>query len=266
MAIRPDGATRGDLAEATALVLGGAMLLPVPVLVYFDRLATGWLWGSFLFAAVGLASAVVGLRWFMKEGPPLVAAPASDFAILQGASQVELPQVVRLVEAQSRLVAHVLRFAALGSGAVLLAISLGPFKWAVLALFGASFVADQTMLSPHRWVIDGAGLRRHSPFGNNDVPWDDVAAVFWKHYPEGIRPPFPSGERVIIERRSGPDLELVFHRRQQGTDVAFLLRAIAPLVGERLRILVPRDPADVRSDHDAQSVAELLDSAPRAQE
>jgi len=251
VAIRPDGATRGDLAEATALLLGGVVLLPVPVLVYFDRLAGGWLYGSLFFAVLGAASAAVGLRWFFVEGPPLRAAGPEDVPVLRGAGEPDLPQTVRLVEARSRLIAHVLRFSAIGSGVLLVAVSLGPLKWAVLALFGASFVADQTLLSPHRWVVDEKGLRRRGPLGSDGVPWADVAAVFWKHYPAGVKPPFPSGERLIIERNEGDDLELVFHRRQSGTDAAFLVRTIAPLVGDRLKVLLPRDPADARAGEPA---------------
>ncbi len=258
MAIRPDGATRGDLAEATALLAGGVVLLPVPLLVYFDRLAGGWLYGSLVFAVLGLISAGVGLRWFLVEGPPLVAADPGDVTVLRGAGSPDLPQMVRLVEARSRLIAHVLRFSAIGSGALLVAVSLGPLKWLVLALFGASFVADQTLLKPHRWVVDEQGLRRQGAWGSDGVPWSDVAAVFWKHYPPGVKPPFPSGERLIIERTQGDDLELVFHRRQSGTDAAFLVRTISPLIGDRLKVLLPRDPTGERAPVDAPSVVDVL--------
>jgi hypothetical protein len=262
MGVRPDGATRGDLAEATALVVGGLILLPVPLLVFFDRLAMGWFWGSLAFAAVGLASAALGLRWFLKEGPALIAAPPDDVGLLHGGGVVELPQVVRLVEARSRLIAHVLRFSAIGSGVLLVIVSLGPLKWVVLALFGASFVADQTLLPPHKWVVDAQGLRRSGVFGTDEVRWTDVGAVFWKHYPEGINPPFPSGERLIIERSGGEDLELVFHRRQNGTDAAFFVRTIAPLIGDKLQVLLPRDPSRPRTELDAQSMADVLASTP----
>lgn len=238
-------------------MVGGLVLLPVPLLVFFDRLAGGWFYGSIFFAALGAVSAGFGLRWFLVEGPPLVTAPVESVPALRGAGDPDLPQVVRLIEARSRLIAHSLRFAALGSGILLVIVSLGPLKWLVLALFGASFVADQTLLSPHRWVVDAEGLRRHGPFASDGVPWEDVDAVFWKHYPPGIKPPFPGGERLIIERRKGEDLELVFHRRQNGTDAAFLVRTIAPLVGDRLKVLQPRDPTDPRSV-DAPSVADAL--------
>jgi len=263
VSVRPDGATRGDLAEATALVIGGVILLPVPWFVYFDRLAAGWLYGSLLFAAVGLVSAAVGMRWFLVEGPALVAAAPGDVGLLRAPGDVELPQSVRLVEARSRLLAHVLRFSAIGSGALLFAVSLGPLKWVVLTLFGASFVADQTLLSPFRWVVDKDGLSRRGLMGGTTVSWDEVGAAFWKHYPQGVKPPFPSGERLIIERPGGQDLELVFHRRQKGTDAAFFVRLIAPMIGDRLKVLLPRDPSGERAPADAPSVVDVLDAANR---
>lgn len=235
---RPDGATRGDKAEATALVAGGAVLLVLPFLALLDRVADAWFWLCLVAAAGGAIILGLGLRWFATEGPALGAEAASGHPACSG-GPVGLPVNVRLVEARNRLWAHGLRLLALGSALLLLVVDLGPARWAVVVLFLASFVADHVLLRPRRYVLDGEGLRG-TAFLSRKIAWQDVESAWWRHYPKGRRPPFPTSERLIVELRSGADLEFVFHRRYGGTDASFVVRAVQPLLGERLRVLSPR--------------------------
>ena len=165
------------------------------------------------------------------------------------------------MEAQTRLIAHAVRFLALALGALVAAVDLGPFRWVVIGLFFVSFVTDQLLLRPMRWIVDDTGLHRRGVFGTLDLPWSDVKGVWWRHYPDARKPPFPSGERVIFERREGGrDLEFVLHERAVGTAGHLFVRAFAPRVGERLRLLCPRRTE--RLSVDSPTLAQVLDSPP----
>ena len=237
MTLRPDGATRGDLAEATAMVVGGLALLFLPLIVLFDRMAEGWFWATSVFSLIGAFVGLLGVRWFVTEGPTLCAVPAADDALAEGV--IELPANVRLVDAKNRLTAHTLRFAALGSGALLVAVDIGVLGWGVVGLFLVSFVADHVLLRPQRYVLDEQGLHAEGLLGGKLLPWSDVQAVHWRHYPGPAKPTFPGGERLIIERADLDDREFVFHRRYGGTDAELVVRAILPLLGEKVRSLRP---------------------------
>ncbi|MCO4769572.1 MAG: hypothetical protein KDA24_06030 [Deltaproteobacteria bacterium] len=261
--VRADGATRGDLTEATSLVVAGGVLLFLPVLAMLDRLGSTWVWLSACGALGGAIIAGLGVRWFLVEGPALVALGPDGEPRVHRAEPIALPAGVRLVEMRARLFAHGLRFTALAAGALLVFVDVGPLKWAVLLLFFVSFVADQLLLRPTRWVLDEAGLTSKSFLGRRSVAWTDVQSVFWRHYPDAAQPPFPSGERVIIEQEGDtPDLEFVFHKRGVGTAGVTFVQALAPLVGDRLRVLRPRGVG--RVDVDAPALSELLEaSAPQ---
>jgi hypothetical protein len=238
MSLRPDGATRGDLAEASALVVGGVAMLFLPLIVLMDRMAEGWFWATSVFSVGGAIVAMLGVRWFVTEGPALTAMPASsDDSLPQ--TPVELPVNVRLVDARNRLMAHWLRFAALASAAFLVAVDLGILAWAVVALFLISFVADHVLLRPQRYVLDGDGLHAEGLLGGKVLPWSEIQAVHWRHYPGKARPPFPGGERLIVEREDADDREFVFHRRYGGTEAELVVRAVLPLLGEKVRSLRP---------------------------
>lgn len=257
MNLRPDGATRGDLAEATAMVVGGLAMLFLPLIVLLDRMAEGWFWATSAFSLIGAFVALLGVRWFVTEGPALTALPAAnDDTLLPGV--IELPANVRLVDAKNRLTAHWLRFAALGSGALLVAVDVGALSWAVVALFLISFVADHVLLRPQRYVLDKNGLQAEGLLRGKVLPWSDVQAVHWRHYPAGPRPPFPGGERLIIERSNADDREFVFHRRYGGTDAEVVVRAILPLLAEKVRSLRPGHIE--REEMAATSVASMLES------
>jgi len=256
--VRADGATRGDLTEATSLVVAGGVLVFLPLLAVLDRLGSTWVWLCVGGALGGAIIAGLGLRWFLVEGPPLVSVSPDAEPRLERDTPIELPAGVRLVEMRSRLIAHGVRFAALAAGALLVVVDLGPIKWFVLVLFFVSFIADQFLLRPTRWVLDSKSLGRKSVFGERTVGWDTVKAVYWRHYLETAQPPFPSGERIIIERDGGePDLEFVFHKRGTGTAGETFAQALAPLLGERLRVLRPRGTA--RAEVDAPALSEVLD-------
>lgn len=245
--VRADGATRGDLAEAASLVVAGGVLLALPILSILDRLGSVWTWLCVAGALGGAIIAGLGLRWFIVEGPPLVALNAKDEPALRRDAPIELPAGVRLVDARSRLRAHILRFVAIASGGLLILFDLGPLKWVILGLFFVSFVADQLLLRPVRWILDEEGLGRSTWVGSTRVLWKDVTSLYWRHYPDQLQPPFPTGERVIIEQEGeARDLEFVFHRRSPGTDGTLFVQALAPVVGNRLRVLRPRTA--VRSD------------------
>ena len=239
--VRADGATRGDLAEATSLVVAGAVLLVLPIVSILDRLGSVWTWLCVAGAIGGAIISGLGLRWFIVDGPPLVAVGAGDEPLLRREHPIALPAGVRLVEARSRLRAHTLRFVAIGAGGMLAIFDLGPVKWVVLSLFLVSFIADQILLRPVRWILDEKTLLRSSWFGRTEVVWETVTALYWRHYPGELQPPFPSGERLIIERVGETrDLEFVFHRRSPGTNGQLFVQAIAPIVEGRLRVLRPR--------------------------
>lgn len=253
--VRADGATRGDLAEATSLVIAGGVLLSLPILSILDRLGEVWVSLSAAGAVGGLIIAGLGLRWFVVEGPPLVAVGPMQEPLLERAEPIALPAGVRLIEARSRLRAHILRFVAIALGGLLVLFDLGPFKWVVLALFFVSFVADQFLLRPVRWILDEQSLTRSTWLGTTTVAWDDVTALYWRHYPGDLQPPFPSGERLIIEQEGDArDFEFVFHKRSPGTEGRLFVQALAPVVGARLRVLRPRTAAR----DDAPSFASVI--------
>jgi len=253
--VRADGATRGDLAEAASLVVAGGVLLILPLLAILDRLGSLWTWLSAGGAVGGLIIAGLGLRWFIVEGPALVAIGPNEEELLRRETPIALPAGVRLVDARRRLRAHVLRFVAIAAGGLLVFFDLGPLKWAVLALFFVSFVADQVLLRPVRWILDEESLTRSSWLGSTRIEWSTVTSLYWRHYPEAAQPPFPSGERVIIEQEGDArDVEFVFHQRSPGTKGQLFVQALAPIVGNRLRVLRPR--TDARAD--APSFASVI--------
>ncbi len=126
-----------------------------------------------------------------------------------------------------------------------------------------SFVADHILLRPQRYVLDERGLHPEGLLHGRAVAWDGVQAVHWRHYPGAARPPFPGGERLIVERRDADDREFVFHRRYGGTEAEVVVRAILPLLGERVRSLRP-GPVE-RAPVGETSVAHLLDSSEAAE-
>ncbi len=255
--VRSDGATRGDRAEATALLVGGAVLLVLPFVAVLDRMGEVWFGVSLLAAGGGVFIGALGVRWFTTEGPALSTVGVDGHPGLAAQGAVALPATVRLVEATSRLRAHGLRFAALGSAVLLLVVELGDFKWAVVGLFGISFVADHVLLRPRRYRIDSDGLRAEA-IGTLKVTWADVGAVYWRWYPDDQRPPFPSGERIIVERgEAAVDLEFVFHRRYGGTDAALVVEALRPVLGDRLKVLQPG--GEVHADVGAPAVSEVVE-------
>ena len=259
--VRADGATRGDKAEATALVVGGAVLLTLPFVVLLDRMAEGWFWVSVAAALGGAFIAGLGVRWFATVGVPLTSAAASTHPLC-GPPPVEIPMNVRLVEARNRQRAHILRFIALGSAVVLLVVDVGPLKWAVVALFLVSFVADHILLRPRRYVLDEKGLHGSGPLARK-VGWQGIVSVWWRYYPEPRRPPFPTSERLIVERDGGDDVEFVFHRKYGGTEASLVVRALIPVLGDRLKVLSPR--SGDRQELDARVSEQLAKAAATSQ-
>lgn len=255
--LRPDGATRADRAEASALVVAALVLLMMPVFAALDRLSPVWFGVTLAAAAGGVFIGALGVRWFLVEGPPLVAQNADGHPALASYRAVELPAGVRLVEARSRLGAHAVRFAALGSAVLLFVVEVGDFKWVAVGLIALSFVADHTMLRPQRFVLDEEGLSPDGMMARGRCGWDDVVALYWRHYPGEARPPFPSGERVVVERTEGEDLEFVFHRKYGGTAAAELVATLQPLLGDRVRLLLPR--TEERVEIKSADVSEIVD-------
>ena len=260
--VRADGATRGDKAEATALVVGGGVLLTLPFVVLLDRMAEGWFWVSVVAALGGTFILGLGVRWFATVGAPLASTAAAGHPLC-GPPPVEIPINVRLVEARNRQRAHILRFVALGSAVVLLVVDVGPLKWAVVALFLVSFVADHVLLRPRRYVLDDKGLHGAGLLARK-VSWEGIESVWWRYYPDDHRPPFPTSERLIVEREGGDDVEFVFHRKYGGTEGSFVVRALIPLLGDRLRVLSPR--RHERQELDARVSAQLATAAGEAPE
>jgi hypothetical protein len=257
VSVRLDGATRADRAEATALLVAGAVLLVLPFVAVLDRMGDLWFGVSLLAAGGGVFIGALGVRWFTTDGPTLVASSAVGHRELP-VSTIDLPASLRLVDATSRLRAHGLRFAALGSAVLLLVVDVGDLKWGVIALFGISFVADHVLLRPRRFVIDQQGIRPEGFARRGGFAWEDVSAVYWRWYPAKTRPPFPSGERIIVERTGQSlDLEFVFHRRYGGTDASMVIAAALPIVGDRIKVLSPTTAK--RVEVDAPPVSETVE-------
>jgi hypothetical protein len=238
--LRLDGATRGDRTEATALIVGGGALACMPLLALIDRLDTPWLLVSLAGGLVGLGIAGLGIRWFRSEGPTLESGLASANAAFVATPPEEPPIDLRLAAASQRLVAHSLRFVAIGSAAVLMVVNLGPVRWVVVAMLVTSFLADQVLLRPRTYVLHEDRLSRWGLFATLDLPLADIKTVYWRHYPVGLRPPFPSGERMIFELEEGAGVEFVFRGASASKDAARLARALLPKLENRLRILTPR--------------------------
>lgn len=256
MAPRADGATQADLAEATAMVVGGATMLFLPLLALMDRSHSSWLIVTGAASLFGAFVGGLGLRWFLTEGPALASGPAERDPALQAEPEVELPHTLKLVEARARFVAHILRFVALAALVLVVFVDLGRFNILALVAFGVSFVADHILLRPRAVEVRPEGLVRSGLFRREAVPWEDVQTVHWRHYPGKQQAPYPGGERVIVERESGHDLEFVFHRRYGGAAAVTLARAALPMLGERLRSLTPRAE---RLELPEPSVAGMID-------
>jgi len=138
-------------------------------------------------------------------------------------------------------------------------VDLGPLRWAVVAMFGTSFLADQWMLRPRPYVVHGEGLRRRGLLAPVEIPWSKVTAVFWSHYPGTERPPFPSGERIILEIDEGNDLEFVFRGASAAIDAARMARSLVSHLDTKVRVLRPRRE---RTLVERQDVSEHLASTP----
>ena len=256
---RADGATRGDRIEATALIVAGIVLLCIPVLALMDELEPHWLLLSLLSAVAGLAIGGLGLRWFREEGPSLESTLAVANATFMANDPRPTPLELRLIDAGKRSVAHCLRFVAFGSAGLLMFVDLGALRWLIVAMLGTSFLADQWMLRPRRYVIRDSGLQRRGLFSPIETPWSSVKTVFWRHYPGTERPPFPSGERLIFELDEGDGLEFVFRGDSASSDAAMVARSLVAHLENKVRILSPRrarpeiERQDVSKHHDAPS-------------
>ncbi len=239
-ALRADGATRGDRNEAIALVVAGVGLLALPWVVVADRLATVWFWLAVVVMVGATVVLGLGLRWFLLEGPTLGTLLAVSDTGVVPRSPSTFPATLRLVEAHNRMRAHLIRFAALGSGLAVLVVDVGPLGWVVVLLFGLSFVADHVLLRPKSYLVDservtGGGLTSGAGFS-----WASVTQVHWRRYPGKERPPFPGGERIVIETSEGEDVEFVFSSKYGGSSAGEVIAAMLPVVGERIRVLQPR--------------------------
>ena len=261
--LRADGATRGDRNEAIALVVAGACLLSLPLVVVADRFSHVWFWFAALVAVGSTFVLGLGLRWFLLEGPVLAAASVSDVSGLRPKAADASSIRLRLVEARNRLRAHAVRFVALGAGLVFLVVDVGPLGWLVVVLFGASFVTDHVLLRPKRYSISGEGLGGLGALTLSELAWANVERVYWRRYPGKARPPFPGGERVVIEVREGPDVEFVFSKRYGGSEARELIEGLASELEDRLVILQPRSTP--RADVSTPDVSELVDGARQAE-
>jgi len=257
-ALRDDGATRGDRNEATALVVAGACLLVLPGVVVADRLPAVWFWVAAVVATGATLVMGLGLRWFLLEGPTLGTLSSVDEAGIIPASRSSFPVSLRLVEARNRMRAHILRFVALGSGLVLLVVDVGVFGWLVVGLFGVSFVADHILLRPKNYLvteedIGGVGWLTRTP-----ISWESVKRVHWRRYPGKERPPFPGGERIVIEETDGQDVEFVFAPSYGGSRGDELVAAVLAVAEGKVRILQPRSQGrDLGSSSEMSPASEL---------
>jgi len=256
---RADGATRGDRVEAAALIAAGVVLICIPLLALADKVDTPWLILSLLGGLAGLLICGLGVRWFQQEGPSLESSLATTDRDFMATELADGPLELRLIEAGQRFVAHCLRFVTFATAGLLMLVDLGPLRWVVVAMFGTSFLADQWMLRPRPHVLHTDGLRRQGLLSPIEIPWSSVRAVFWSHYPGAVRPPFPSGERLILELDEGNDLEFVFRGASASDDAASMARALVKHLDSKVRILTPKRE---RAEVGRQDVSEHLSSSP----
>ncbi len=234
---RLDGATRADRADAAALVAAGAFLLLLPISAFIDRSDGVWLWVALFAGALGGVLLALGLRWFLAEGPALEAkAVAADASGIEA----QLPVDLRLVDARLRTRAHGLRGLAYGTALVAVVLDLGRIEWLGIALIFISFLADQVWLRARLVRFDSKGMHPQGLFANSGLEWDHVTTLYWRHYPTDDKPPFPTAERLILEGEPGMDREFSFPGNSDPSDGAHLMQALLPVLGERLRILRPR--------------------------
>ncbi len=231
--VRPE-ATPADRAEAFTLVVTGLAIVPIPAVIVLDRLSPGWMPIGAAGTLIGLLIAALGLRFLRGRPVQLV---AREPAPLQ--PPPELPLAVRLGDARNRVAAHALRASAMLAGLLLVFFDLGPARWLVLGLFVLSFLADPLLLRPTRYVLDERGLHTSSLFARG-FRWDELTLVTWRRYPPGTDPPYPGGDRLIVERKDLPPLEFLFLPRHGGTMGDELVAWIRPLLGETpLHLLEP---------------------------
>jgi len=238
--LRGDGATRGDRNEAIALVVAGVGLFALPWIVVADRLATVWFWVAVVVMVGATGVLALGLRWFLLEGPTLGTLLAVSDTGVVARSPNSLPATLRLVEAHNRMRAHLIRFAALGSGLLVLVVDVGPIGWVVVFLFGLSFVADHVLLRPKSYQVDSEGVAGGGFVRRAGFSWANVTQVHWRRYPGKERPPFPGGERIVIETSEGEDVEFVFSGKYGGSSAGEVIAAMLPVVGEKIRVMQPR--------------------------
>ena len=244
------------LPVALVPIVGGGALMSMPLLALVDRLNSLWLLLSLAGGLAGVAIAGLGIRWFRREGPALESNLASGNAAFVARPPVELPINLHLIEAKQRFQAHCLRFVAIGAAALLMFVNLGMLRWLVIALLLTSFLADQFLLRPRRYVLHDDRLSRTGLFAPLDLQWSTVKMAYWRHYPAELTPPFPSGERLIFELEVGPDLEFVFRGTNACDDATRLARALLPRLENRLRLLTPRrDRAEIAERNVSEHLA-----------
>lgn len=231
-------------------------------------MAEGWLWFGALVACLGVFVLGLGLRWFLLEGPTLGLLSHPTNAGIEAASASRLPTSLRLVEAKNRLRSHIMRFVALGFGGVLLLVDAGPLGWLGVVLFFASFVADHVLLRPKDYELSEAGMAGQSLFTRGSIDWEQVVCAHWRRYPGAERPPFPGGERIILEISDGPDVEFVFVPKYGGAAGADLAGLLLTCLGSRLRVLQPRskarEPESSRQLPPVRELAAFASDAPEA--
>jgi hypothetical protein len=225
-AFRPES-TPADRWEAWTLLLTGVALLPIPALILVDRLDRGWMPIGVLGMFAGLALMALAVRALLGDPPTLRERDPGPRP-----EPPSLPMAVRLGDARNRAIAHGLRAGAMMAGLLLVFLELGPLRWAVLALFVVSFLADPLLLRPRRFVLDEAGLHGGSALARG-FRFDDVERVLWRRYPPGRAPPWPGGDRLIVVLRDGPPLEYLFLPRHGGVTGDDLALALRPALGER---------------------------------
>ena len=257
-ALRDDGATQGDRNEAFALVVAGACLLVLPGVVVADRLAQGWLWVAAVIATGATVVLGLGLRWFILEGPTLGTLRSLEQSGVVPRAPSQFPASLRLVEARNRMRAHALRFAAIGSGLLMLVIDVGAVGWLVVGLFGVSFAADHVLLRPKNYSVTEEDFGGTGKLTCSRLPLQSIVRVHWRRYPGEAKPPFPGGERVVIELAEERDVEFVFSPKYGGSAGEELVAALMPGLAAKIRILQPRSKGRERGSSQTMQTEQSL--------
>ena len=141
----------------------------------------------------------------------------------------------------------------------MLVIDVGVAGWLVVGLFGLSFAADHVLLRPKNYRVTEEHFGGTGKLTCPRLPVSSVVRVHWRRYPGEARPPFPGGERVVIELAEQRDVEFVFSPKYGGSPGNELIAALMPGLGEKITVLQPRSKGRERGSSQSMKTEQSLE-------